>query len=321
MVPSFEDLRAAKEALRARVAAGVAESTSPHRIGIGRRRSAGVLTEELALRLYISRKLPRSQLSRARLAPADIDGVPVDLIEAGPGRPQAQNTSWVRPLEMGHSVGHRSVQAGTMGAIVERTDEPDVSYLLSCSHVLAPPGAQVNDRIRQPAQLDDSGLPEWIAELSEWTGVDPSGPNEVDAAIARLLPGVEGDNAIDGVGPIPRDVLAEGAGVGRPLRVTKAGRTTGRTEGFVEDWDWEGIIDVWTEHGWQDAWYSGQLLVSPEGGLNFSEAGDSGAVAVELGSPSARTIGMVIAGQTSESILTPMHRILDLEGRWEISIA
>ena len=52
-------------------------------VGVGYRRQAGVQTDELALVVMVSRKVPHTLLLPEDLLPTEIDGVPVDVQEVG----------------------------------------------------------------------------------------------------------------------------------------------------------------------------------------------------------------------------------------------
>ena len=52
-------------------------------VGIGYRIQDGQRTDNLAIIVMVSRKLPASQLEPAELIPTEIEGVPVDVQESG----------------------------------------------------------------------------------------------------------------------------------------------------------------------------------------------------------------------------------------------
>jgi hypothetical protein len=62
----------------------------PNVVGVasGFRTRGGQPVDEPCLVVYVERKLPESELSRAEILPTEIDGVPVDVVEVG--RIQAQ---------------------------------------------------------------------------------------------------------------------------------------------------------------------------------------------------------------------------------------
>jgi hypothetical protein len=58
----------------------------PNVVGVteGTRMRAGRLTGEPALIVLVSGKVPRAKLPKGSLLPAELDGVPIDVIEVGP---------------------------------------------------------------------------------------------------------------------------------------------------------------------------------------------------------------------------------------------
>jgi hypothetical protein len=52
-------------------------------VGIGFREQNGQLTDQLALVVNVTHKLPKSQLAPEDLVPSEIEGVPVDVREVG----------------------------------------------------------------------------------------------------------------------------------------------------------------------------------------------------------------------------------------------
>jgi hypothetical protein len=52
-------------------------------VGIGYRTKGGQRTQEVAIVVSVSKKVPASELKPADLIPASIEGVPVDVVETG----------------------------------------------------------------------------------------------------------------------------------------------------------------------------------------------------------------------------------------------
>ena len=52
-------------------------------LGIGYRRRDGRKTDELCLVVMVRRKLARSELTAGELAPRELEGAPVDVVETG----------------------------------------------------------------------------------------------------------------------------------------------------------------------------------------------------------------------------------------------
>lgn len=52
-------------------------------VGVGMRRRKGEPTDEVAVVVLVSRKVPAAQLAPADLIPREIEGIPVDVLEVG----------------------------------------------------------------------------------------------------------------------------------------------------------------------------------------------------------------------------------------------
>lgn len=61
----------------------------PHVVGVatGVRHVGGEPTDEPAILVFVDRKVPESELSAAEVLPRELDGVPVDVVEAGAVQP------------------------------------------------------------------------------------------------------------------------------------------------------------------------------------------------------------------------------------------
>jgi hypothetical protein len=61
----------------------------PNVVGVasGRRVRGGTSTDELCVMVLVERKLPESELDPGAILPREIDGVPVDVVEAGRPKP------------------------------------------------------------------------------------------------------------------------------------------------------------------------------------------------------------------------------------------
>jgi hypothetical protein len=210
----------------------------------------GKPTAKRSLTVYVEEKKPKTQLSKEAVVPAELDGVPTDVVEVGPIRPLTFTTR-VRPALPGFSIGHHDITAGTFGCLVRDVrrcccgvekdsccctpsrEECRGDYLiLSNNHVLAASNVgKSGDLILQPGAFDGGQFPaDGIATLERFEPIvfGGAGYNLVDAAVARPTFSRNVAAAIIGV-RIP-------SGVGQALlgqRVIKAGRTTQVTTGRV----------------------------------------------------------------------------------------
>lgn len=202
-------------------------------VDIGYRYKDGTRTDELAVRVHVREKLPESVLEDAELLPAEIDGIPVDVIQAvyhphgsdagedDPGR--RVRVELVRP---GVSISHPRVTAGTLGAIVydRRTGR---AGLLSNWHVLVGSDDAVpGDPIVQPGRADGGRTPRDTVGQLERMILDQDG----DAAVALLgsARASRSEQWATGVSV----TRARGPEIGEILE--KSGRTTGVTRARVD---------------------------------------------------------------------------------------
>jgi hypothetical protein len=212
----------------------------------------------------------------------------------------------VRPLQIGCSVGHVHITAGTLGCFVE-IDGGAGPCMLSNNHVLADENrAALGDLILQPGPFDKGSSPaDDAATLSKFEPLSTSGKNFVDAAVAALsedadfhtLPGL---GTLNGVRPDP----LEGEEI-----VFKIGRTTGLTRGRVSAFE---IDDVRVQYDIGVIGFDRQIEIAPLDGSPFSLGGDSGSLIVD---ESLRAAGLLFAGNDVDvTYANPIQTVLQTLG-------
>lgn len=292
-------------------------------VGIGEKETDGRPTGQLALRVYVEKKVEEKKgeaftiASDARIPPA-IKGVRTDVIEIGvieafDRTREAQAEAYVdrqrypRPVPGGVSVGHPSVTAGTLGCMVY--DQQSL-YILSNNHVLANSnGAQIGDPIIHPASADGGTDPQHrIATLSDFTAIKMGGPaNSVDCAIAWVTPNVVRPEILQ-IG-LPDQIVDEPR---RGVAVMKRGRSSGlTTNGIVDDIHFTVRVS-YREAGW--AIFTDQVLIRGEG---FSQGGDSGSLIIDRASN--RPLGLLFSGN-AESGTTVANRLTEVLQAMRVSI-
>ncbi|WP_199443515.1 hypothetical protein [Umezawaea beigongshangensis] len=259
-----------------------------HGVGVGLRRRAGTLTDEYAIVVHLSRKLPPDQVPEDRLVPRTLrfttpDGrevvVPVDVQQRPSPLLEAAAVSLgsrVRPVPGGVSAGF----AGTLGGWVWDT-VTNQAVALSNRHVF---GSLAGTRVPQPSAEDGGILP-----ADEVAVVLRAG--ELDAAIAAPVSEVVADLVVLGLGPAVLSIAD--AAIGQTVR--KTGRTTGLTAGVVD------LIDYDSGHSGSrsDLWIDGDSA-------DFSDAGDSGALYVQ---PDGAVVGLHWGGAGNDGV---GHQIRDV---------
>jgi hypothetical protein len=166
--------------------------------GIGYRETARRQTNDLALRVHVVRKLPRTHL-RSPAIPAVVrlpgfpKPIPIDVVEGDVGRPQLALCGDGLRLAGGSELG-------TIGVLVKRRNDPAV-HLLTCRHVLEGPLTTPVEWLEFPPA---PALPNpQIGTLSFLMPLSGAGgfPNLVDAALAEITPSAV-DALLRWIGPI-----------------------------------------------------------------------------------------------------------------------
>lgn len=280
-----------------------------HAVGIGRKITDGVESDELCLRVYVVQKLALSLLAPRDRIPESIDGLPIDIIESAPAFLSDDRLDQIaatactltrkkhqRPVVAGISAGHFAITAGTLGYFcrsVRVGDDLDQIHVLSNNHVFANvDNAQQGDALYQPGSADGGGSNDSFAEFVRAVPIRMGGqfPNRVDAAIGRLLPEVGYARSICTIGPVNGATQASLA-----MPVCKHGRTTGYTEGRVVDVDYDALVGMDHQNPRIVALFADQMRIErdvpfPAIGLG----GDSGSLVVERHGKAA--IGLYFAG-------------------------
>lgn len=217
---------------------------------------------------------------REQVGDAEVDVRAIGTVQALPG-PYDRLRGRLRPLEAGSSICHEADTAGTLGALVRRGDE---LLALSNSHVLARAGlASPGDVVLQPGPADGGLVADRVGVLDSAVPLSAHRPNLVDAALARLDPGVE----VDLRGSTGPTAVLDGEEL-----VEKLGRTTGYTRGRVSAIEVDDVVVDFGEVGMIR--FDGQVEVSCVGDAPFSAGGDSGSlVRLADGGPA---VGLLFAG-------------------------
>lgn len=282
-------------------------------LGLAERVTAGRQLQDLALKVYVERKLPLAQCELPIPKELRIEGlppIPVDVEEVGRIELHA-GSSPVRPAKPGTSVSlaGNPTWTGTFGMVAVKKGQQQPWYLVSSSHVIANSGlATVGDAIVQPAAAAGGQAPaDTIATLSEWVPFqfsDTAFNNLVDAAIAELVPGAA-SAAIVEIG-LPAGVSTE---LARGMVVQKVGGQTGRSIARIKDVHF-CLPSYYPTAGGQveRAGFADQVLAS-----FYAGQGDSGAPVLNMNN---EIVGFQFAGSVSISIFSKIQNLLsalDLE--------
>lgn len=202
----------------------------------------------------------------------------VDIRYVGRIQKRTWFTDRHRPVQMGISVGHFRVTAGTLGAFV--TGRHGAARILSNNHVLADENRGVKgDAVLQPGSFDGGQRTrDRVGGLDRFIRLRPAGTNTIDAAIATIDDGVGTKiGALRGTRAKVAGVAAESAAFDL---VEKWGRTTGHTRGRVTAFELDNVV-IGYEMG--NLRFDGQIEVEAAGRTPFSEGGDSGSLIMTAG--------------------------------------
>ena len=268
---------------------------------------AGEPTKEWAIIVLVEEKRPKSAVGKSDLIPAEIDGVPTDVVEVGKIEALVFNAK-TRPALPGFSIGHHAITAGTFGCVVRdiRRSNPqpgeDDYLILSNNHVLANVNAgKPGDLILQPGPFDGGLFPsDAVATLDRFEPIVLSqlfigpGYNLVDAAVARPSHGRNITASIIGA------VMPQGVDQARVgTLVVKAGRTTQISVGVVI------AVNATVAVGYGSAGiglFRHQILTTA-----MAAGGDSGSLLMDR---NLKAVGLLFAGSSQ---ITVHNHIADVE--------
>lgn len=278
-------------------------------VDVGYKISGNKLTDQLAVRVHVKRKLDDTVVERDKEAfstkrkPGKCGAFPVDVIEAeyGPSQlaaaPAAEELEAINrktrtdPLVGGISVGNPRVTAGTLGAIVwDRTNCK--ASILSNWHILCGSASCVaGEDIYQPGVFDGGTAADTVASLTRFR-LD----NHNDSALAELNGNRGSTRDIVGLSPIP-GIVAPALG----MNVIKSGRTTEVTEGVIDGVSLSTTLNYGggVVNAFQDQIHIVPRPPWPAVDYEVSKGGDSGSVWIQESSGNA--VGLHFAGETASS--------------------
>lgn len=273
-------------------------------VDLGFKWSQGLMTGKLSIRVHVAEKRPLSELSEAELFPKELEGIPVDVIEAEyglqllPGDSQLEAAPEARkarydPIPLGVSVGNSRITAGTLGAKVYDAASQQPMVLSNWHVFVGSLSGSVGESIWQPGPIDGGNSADTFATLTRFV----LGP--YDAAVAQLTntrevlsETVDGDNI--------EDVTTPQLG----MFVWKSGRTTERTEGFIDGIKMTTSVNYGAAgmRVMQDVF---RIVPRPgAGNVEVSMGGDSGSIWVD--EASGKGLGLHFAGEVGSA---PEHAL------------
>lgn len=301
--------------LREYLALSAVQSLTPlgaHAVGIGRKIVNGKKTNELALRVYVARKMPLREIGPRTRVPETIPffsrklgrdiGLTTDVIEVPPMQFEGPDPETrIRPVPGGASFGIATA-GGTLGGWVWDTTD-DTIVMLSNDHVI---GAAAGTDIMQPSPNDGGALPaDKIGDVKRRIARSSTGTNTVDCAIGDPDDSSVYDLTVLEIGPAVYSVDVAAV----DMDVEKMGQTTDHTFGEVDDVDWTGTVSglSFTDCIYIDA-------ISPS--ADWSNSGDSGSLVfsqtpIESGSEIKPVVGLHFAGGGTGGVACKIQNVFN----------
>lgn len=270
----------------------------------------GVDTGEPCLQIAVEKKRPLAEIPESELLPSQVNGMKTDVVEATMPRAISDHTARSRPVIGGVSgFINQSGMVGTIGAVVVDNTTKRLAALTNnhCSGLLYDPEYSIPtsghlsvDGIQflQPAPGDGGTSSDIIGSVIRAHALrfGSSAPaNSIDAAIISLDDIDAGwFGILDAhIGPYP---FAELSDLSTGQTVQKSGRSTGVTQGTIEDLSAAANITYFGSGVSDIAAFSGQMLISGDG---IAAAGDSGATVLVIADGTICIAGLLFATYSS----------------------
>jgi hypothetical protein len=286
-------------------------------VSVGLKEKNGRVTDQLCVRVYVSEKKSKEEVSTAELIPAEIHGIPTDVNTVGQFEFQLDNTLY-RPIKGGIQITNRivdinaagtgrQISRGTLGCVaIDNTDNAPV--VLSNWHVLYANTGADGENVFQPAPttlppVTALQLPFRPPDDTDKIGVNRRSKitNKVDGAIAAIdvsscchCCGIHYSNEINGLsvaGRPAKNTIVGDQVVVSGMTVFKVGQQTLRTEGVVID---DNHPSFSITLGGTSYTFAGQIAIQHiDPTKMFSDHGDSGSAVINLDN---KIVGLIFAG-------------------------
>jgi hypothetical protein len=302
-------------------------------VGMGPKRTAGAITPIDAIRVFVDRKLPLSDVNTEQVVPREIDGYPTDVavmtnfrytagFDPDP-RPLGEPAGVLKPppfegveledcqrgLVAGDPVAGRvdSTEVGTIGPLLRDRSDPGKVYALTCYHILCRlEKGRVVERPEIGARVGQAKPNGCLSHCcNDCFGTLVRGDFEedtwLDFALVQLDPGTRYLGAVKGIGPVPK-----GAGLfpgiarapDKPSKDTRPFPYLVRKYGNLTQLSGGRVVDFLTGPASVSGLPSYIVAPHPISGKTydqtyFSDHGDSGG---PVTTPDGLLVGMIYAG-------------------------
>jgi hypothetical protein len=311
-----------------------------HGVGVGCKFIAGKRTNELAISVYVHKKLPLHALSSNQVIPAEIEGIPTD-VEETPVAECFDDAGRYRPLVGGSQLEYTTTEhpapnttvthfnSGTLGCIA-RARRTGKNVILTNGHVAAgcgDPSVAISAGLRhgQPDDTNDCSCCSKCWATVVGTVVDAK--IDPDAGLIQIDKCVDVTPNIREIGPIQGVLNTAQINALGNQRVQMRGAKTGSVKfGTVspvsmdsnsicrESDDRPGIVRA----------YSHAIRVDADTNNMFGQRGDSGSAVLDM---SGNLVGLLFAGVVgtgsapSYGVVARIDRILsEFQASWDLEI-
>lgn len=309
-------------------------------VGMGRKFVRGRPTSRVCVQVGVRKKIARTALAEHDIVPHAVDGEVTDVMETGDFRfmstalpAKLLRQSRYRPILGGVSFGHYAITAGTLGAVMLRSDQP---VIVTNNHVGAACNqAEIGDHGLQPGPYDGGTENDYVSRLAWFEPMkfsDPLSGCVVARGVTTALNGLArlaGSstrlvaytkevqvNLVDVSLHVPivdyrHDVFALDVGDVRFLPVLdpriddilwKSGRTTKVTAGKVVAI--EATMNVNMGDG-RFAVFENQAITEP-----MCQGGDSGSIAFKKHPHPGAISGLLFAGSQNSTAFNPFSAVV-----------
>ena len=300
-----------------------------HAIGIAYKTRGGRRTDELSLVLHVLKKRPATDLPPGEAIPAEIDGIPTDVVESEIPE-QFEDSGRYRPLRGGSrlewdqkittATGFELIHhQGTLGCCA-KSRRKGKNVILTNAHVVAAcadPATGIGRRIGQPDDLSDCTCCSkcWATVVGTVIASkgDPSNP-EVDVAVIELDKCVDPSALVQELGSIAGALTTVqlNALMNQTVRVRGA-KTAAIRPGEVESVDHDGQVTcrVGDTSATVLKNYTHAITVRTDGLGFFAQPGDSGSVVLDAG---GNVVGLLFGGSvgTGRGLVCRIDNILNV---------
>jgi hypothetical protein len=280
-------------------------------VGIGRgpREKGGKLDpadRSDCIRFYVSSKAARGVLDSKHesFIPAEVNGVPTDVIEVGRVRSFSSHVSPGALVTLPNNSEVAPSDFGALGALVRETGTGSLA-LITCNHVIAwnervPPGSQIHIASQNQLVSDD---PAAIATFVKCVRLEHGRDNRADCAYATFDKDCAWRQSFGKLDPVMGEV-------GDPAIGNKVVRMGGGEAGFISD------TSVTIEVDYEFGTYRlvDQIVIRAEQGKRFATEGDSGSIVMRDDGHARVPIAMVWGGRRNLTYACPLKPCLEQLG-------